>query len=251
MKQINFEKSNYDHKEELKAFVSTLEDATQKFNKTFENADAELKKIESSIEKKKESIEKLDATSKELSQKKEELEKLRELSNDEIGELEDKKKTVVFTDSEVQKMELDDLESLISSKKNKIAKIDTKISSTEEKEKANENNRKEVESELDVLNASRKKQEESVYRTESLLKLINSTMDMFKNSVQEILNSKYVDVTPKEKIEEKVELESTGEIDTHNTIEERSGEEVINDHENDVILDSTIETQMMKWKVLI
>ncbi len=239
MKQINFEKSNYDHKEELKAFVSTLEDATQKFNKTFENADSELKKIEANIEKKKDSIEKLDTASKELFQKKEELEKLRELSNDEIKELEEKKKTVVFTDTEVQKMELDDLESLISSKKNKIAKIDTKISSTEEKEKANDDNRKEAESELDVLNASKKKQEESVYRTESLLKLINSTMDMFKNSVQEILNSKYVDVTPKENITEKTE--STSEINVLNTIEERDGEEVIDDHENDFLLDSSVE----------
>ena len=211
MKKIDFKTSNYNHKEELETFVTAVNDLIEGYNKTFENADAELTKIENNINKKNESLSKLESTAAELTKKMEELEELKTFSNNEIKELNDKKKTISFVDSEVQKMEIDDIDTLIASKKSKISKIETKINSTRDKIKSNNDSQNTAEKALKDLDKSKTACEESLYRTKNLLKLINSTGDVLNQSIQEILDGDYVQIKKPEPTPEVVE-EVTEEV---------------------------------------
>lgn len=205
MKQINFETSKYDHKEELKTFLTSFNDLIDSFDKSFVNADAGLKKIDSSIEKKVTSIDKLNNLAKELEQRVTELKELKDFSTEEVTSLETKKKRVDFSDSEVQKMVLDDIDSEITAKKNKISKIDVKINATKEKIKTNNTSTKEAESELAELKSQKRETEESLYRTNALLKLIRTTKESFNDSVKDIITSAYIE--PKIETQESVKTE--------------------------------------------
>ncbi len=212
MKQLDFETSNYKHKEDIKTFVSSFNEMVEKYVKSFENADADLKKANVGIEKKNTAIRKLDATLADLNKKTDELKALKELSSEEIKSLEDKKGAISFTDSEVQKMELEDLNAQISAKKGKISKIDAKLDSTKSKIKTSTEERKACEKELKELDKQRLAEEEALYRTESILGLINETKEMINNQVLDIINAPYKPIT--EIVEEIVEEEPVAEVKT-------------------------------------
>lgn len=100
MKQLDYESSNYKHKEDIKIFVNTFNELADKYVKSFENSDSDLKKISASIAKKNNSIEKLEASLLDLGNKTTELGALKDLSNEEIKELNAKKSSISYTDSE-------------------------------------------------------------------------------------------------------------------------------------------------------
>ena len=80
MKQLDYESSNYKHKEDIKIFVNTFNELADKYVKSFENSDSDLKKISASIAKKNNSIEKLEASLLDLGNKTTELGALKDLS---------------------------------------------------------------------------------------------------------------------------------------------------------------------------
>lgn len=207
MKQLDFETSNYKHKEEIKTFVSGFNEMVDKYVKTFDNADADLKRANAGIEKKNASLGKLDAVLADLNKKTDELKSLKELSSEEIKSLEEKKGAISFTDSEVQKMELEDINAQISAKKGKISKIDAKLDATKAKIKTSNDERKTCEKELKELDKQRVQEEEALYRTETLLSLIRETKEMINSQVIDIINAPYSPVVEtEEEIEEEVEV---------------------------------------------
>lgn len=191
MKQLDFETSSYKFKEEVKTYVTGFNDLTEKYLKSFENSDADFKKVVGNIEKKNATIEKLESSLVDFNNRTDELKALKELSNVEIKSLEAKKAEISYTDSEVQKMEVDDINSQISSKKGKISKIDAKLESTKAKIKSSTDEKKVQEKQLKELEKQKKTEEEALFKTEAILNLINETKTAFNDKILEIINSTY------------------------------------------------------------
>lgn len=211
MKQFDFETSNYKNKEEIKTFITTFNDMVDKYVKSFDNSDADLKKVNVNIEKKTALVGKLETAVLDLNKKVEELSSLKELANAEIKELTSKKSEITFTDSEVQKMELDDINSQITSKKSKIAKIEAKIEATKTKIKTNNDEKKTTEKELKELEKSKKSEEEALYRTQGILDLLKASKEDINSKVIEIINAPYRPVSEETK-EESVQVEPAPEM---------------------------------------
>ncbi len=208
MKQFDFETSNYKHKEEVKTFVLGINDTIDKFVKTYDNREQELKKIDSSISKKNDNIEKLEITLADLTKKTDEFKSLKEFTNSEISELNIKKSEISYTDNEVQKMELDDINSQIAQKRNKISKVDAKLDVIKAKVKTSNDEKKTCEKELKDLEKSKLGEEENLYRTNLLLALIEETKDQLNDRIIEIINEPYHRKT-KEKEEVEIKEEET------------------------------------------
>ena len=211
MKQLNFKDSNYDYKEELQVFVTSVNDLITKFIKSFDNRGKKLSKIQDNISKKKSSIDKIEKTITELSKRQEELQNLKDITNNEIKELEAQKGSIDFTDSEVQKMEIEDLDALIANKTGKISKIDEKLTSTLEAIKTNEEQKKTSIQELETMEKEKDQTAESLMRTEDLLSHIESNKDAFNNGIVEILKKKYNTVEEKQE-EIKIDFENKKEV---------------------------------------
>ncbi len=255
MKQLDFETSNYKHKEDLKTFVNSVNDLADKYAKTFANADADLNKITSTIEKKNVAIGKLEAGLLDLNKKIDELDALKRLSNEEIRELNEKKSSISYTDSEVQKMELDDINSQITAKKGKISKIDGKLDATKAKIKSSNEERKTSEKELKDLDKERVLEEEALFKTQSLLKLIEDVKTELNNKALEIVNAPY---KPQEPVkQEETVVDKTEELAVENTTQETEQEEqettitpedvVLTDVDADLdVLDYTVETKPLE-----
>ena len=194
MEQKSLEMSNYNHKEELATFVTSLNELIDKYNFSFEDRYSVLRKLEDNIQKQEDSLKNLETVGEGLLKREEELASLKAATEEEIKKLEMEKEAIGYTDSEVQSMELEDIEALISSKQNKISKIETKISTTKDKISANDTEKEECENTLKDLEKDRHDEEESVFRTEAILKLTESTKQMFNNSIEEILKSEYIEV---------------------------------------------------------
>ena len=191
MKQLDYESSNYKHKEDIKIFVNTFNELADKYVKSFENSDSDLKKISASIAKKNNSIEKLEASLLDLGNKTTELGALKDLSNEEIKELNAKKSSISYTDSEVQKMELDDINSQITAKKSKITKIDAKIDATKTKIKAGNEEKKVSQKELQELEKTKLNEEEALFKTQSLVSLVKELKEEMNNRALDIVNAPY------------------------------------------------------------
>lgn len=191
MKQLDYESSNYKHKEEIQIFVNSFNELADKYVQSLENSDVDLKKVTSSIEKKNASIEKLEASLLDLNNKTNELTALKEMSSEEIRSLNAKKDTISYTDSEVQKMELDDINSQISAKKGKISKIDSKIDSTRAKIKSGTDEKKMSEKELANLEKSKLREEEALFRTQSLVSLVQEIKNEMNKRALDIVNAPY------------------------------------------------------------
>ena len=202
MKQLDYESSNYKHKEDIKTFVNSFNELAEKYIKGFENCDSDLKKVDASIAKKNNAIEKLEATLLDLGNKTTELNNLKEMSNEEIKALNAKKSSISYTDSEVQKMELDDINSQITAKKGKISKIDVKIDATKAKIKAGNEEKKTNVKELQELEKSRATEEESLFRTQSLVRLVESMKEEMNTRALEIVNAPYKPVKQEVKVDQ-------------------------------------------------
>lgn len=208
MEQKSLEMSNYNHKEELAAFVTSLNELIDRYNFSFEDRYSVLRKLEDNIQKEEDSLKELEGIKDELTKREDELSMLKTSTEEDIKKLESEKDAIEFTDSEVQSMELEDIEALISSKRNKISKIESKISTTNNKIDENSNEIKECKDTLSKLENDRRNEEESVFRTEAILKLTESTKQMFNNSIEEILKSEYISVKNDENLfEESLEEE--------------------------------------------
>lgn len=222
MKRIDYSTIKYDGKDEVKLFVGSLEQAFSKFNKNVEQYNSSIKKLVDSIDKKKAQIEKLNEISLELSKKMEEFDELKTSAKKEISDLEDKKRSISYVDKEVQKMETDDIDSLINSKRHKIEKIDVKIASTKEKVATNNAELKTAEKELKALFDEKMEAEGNLSKTEAIARLIgNSTEDICVN-IDEILHSEYV-VIEEDDIDDTNKENVFKEID-----EEDSDDDVLN-----------------------
>ena len=245
MKQINFESSSYNHKEELQTFLNSFNDLVEKYNKNFDNRNVALNRIKADITRKKNSIGKLEANEIELARREEELKVLKESANSDIKELEAKKKTIDYTDSEVMKMEKDDIDTLIGSKKNKINKIDAKMEVTRTKLTENKDSKEICVNELKSLEEKKQAEEESLFKTQAILKLTEDVRESLNNDVYNILSGSYP------KGEKKVEEQSTIEITPIEEVpiepeikieEQEEPEDVIAENEN-VVIDYTYENE--------
>jgi len=211
MKQVDFDSSNYKHKEDIKTFVVGFNDMVDKYFKTFENREADLKKVNSTIEKKDAALAKLEASLIDLGNKTEELKALKELSSGEIKELDAKKSTISYTDSEVHKMELDDINAQIAAKKGKISKIDAKVDATKVKIKTSNEEKKVIEKELKDLDKQRLAEEEALFKTEAILSYMSETKEALNSSILDILNAPYTPIVEENEaalVAEKITLET-------------------------------------------
>ncbi len=237
MKQLDYESSNYKHKEDIKLFVNSFNELADKYVKNFENSDADLRKVTSSIAKKNASIEKLEASLLDLGNKTSELGALKELSNDEIKALTAKKSSIAYTDSEVQKMELDDINSQITAKKSKITKIDAKIDTTKAKIKAGNEEKKVSQKELQELEKAKSYEEEALFRTQSLVDLVKELKEQMNSRSLDIVNAPYKPVKEEEPkveiVDEKPKAVSLDEL-TAGDLDKPILEEVIEEKEEEV-----------------
>lgn len=229
MKQVDYETSDYKNKIEVKTFVESVTESIDKFAKTLDNRESELKRINNSIEKKHKDIEKMDGAIADLTNKIEEFKQLKERSNEDLTVLNGKKSIISYNDSDVQKMELDDICSQIASKKSIIAKITTKIDSAKTKIKTDEENKKIANRELRDLEKAKKEEEKNLFRSEELLALVQDIKERLNNRAVEILNDvpekktiSTVEVTlePVDEAKEKVTLEPAEETKKEATPEE-------------------------------
>lgn len=212
MKQLDFESSNYKHKEEIKIFVGTFNDMVDKYLKAHDNREADLKKVNTTIDKKTAALNKLEASLVDLGNKTEELKALKEFSSNEIKELDAKKGDISFTDSEVHKMELDDINAQIAAKRGKISKIEAKVDATKAKIKTSNDEKKLVEKELKDLGKQKLAEEEALFRTEEILAYISETKDALNRRIFDIINSPYNPIVEDEEEVEEIIEESV--IDT-------------------------------------
>lgn len=226
MKKIDFSTVKYDAQEDVKKLIENLEMSLTKFSKNIDQNNANIKKLDDSIEKKKGAISKLNETALELSKKMEEFDTLKTAAKREINELEDKKSKISYVDKEVQKMETDDIDALINAKTSKIEKIDTKVLSTKEKIETNNTLLQTAESELDALINEKTETEGNLSKTEALVKLLNNVSEDICVNVEEILNSEYVVIT---EVAEEIEEPATIEV------EEKERSIVSKDVEDDLL----------------
>lgn len=234
MKQINFESSNYNHKEELQTFLSSFNELVDKYNKNFDNRNAALNRIKADITRKKNSIDKLETSGIELAKREEELKSLKESATSDIKELEAKKKTIDYTDSEVMKMEKEDIDTLIGSKKNKINKIDAKMEVTRTKLTENKDSKEVCVSELKALEDKKLAEEDSLFKTQAILKLTEDVRENLNNNVYDILKGSYK--KEEEKVEETKKEDVKESLEPEVKIEEEKIEEVIPEND-DVVID--------------
>lgn len=247
MKQLDYETSNYKHKEDIKNLVNGITELTDKYLKSFENSGAELVKIETGIEKKTNAIAKIEDSLLDLSKKTDELKALKDLSNEEIRVLESKKGEINYTDNEVKKMELEDINAQIAAKKSKISKIDIKMDSTKAKVKSNNDEKKTNEKELKELEKQKKYEEEALYRTEALLELIKQTKDSLSTKVLEIINAPYRKEIINEPVLEERHNEPTQPVmEIHDAVSEIIDEPVLDFQREENIAKDIVQDSAMK-----
>lgn len=208
MKEINFETVNYNRKDELKTFITSFNELIDKYNRSLEAKNTTLQKLKTSIERKKNAINKLEVNGEELVKREEELRVLKTNTGEDIKRLEEEKKEIDYTDIEVMKMEREDIDTLINAKKAKITKIDAKVNTTRDKILENKESKKNSIQELKDLENQKMSEEDSLFKTQSLLKLTYTTKEAFNSSVSEILRSVYI---PEEEREETKEIEKIKE----------------------------------------
>ncbi len=233
MKQLDYDSSNYKYKEDIKVFVNTFNEIADKYVKGLENSDADLKKVTANIAKKNTAIEKLEASLLDLGNKTTELAALKDLSNEEIKSLNAKKSLISYTDSEVQKMELDDINSQITAKKGKISKIDAKIDATKAKIKTSNEEKKTNQKELQELEIAKVVEEEALFKTQSLIELVKELKDEMNSRSLEIVNSTYKSIEEKEA--------PVLEPEVHNIFEEITEQELSNPVEEEIVLEEVEE----------
>lgn len=233
MKQLDYDSSNYKYKEDIKVFVNTFNEIADKYVKGLENSDADLKKVTANIAKKNTAIEKLEASLLDLGNKTTELAALKDLSNEEIKSLNAKKSLISYTDSEVQKMELDDINSQITAKKGKISKIDAKIDATKAKIKTSNEEKKTNQKELQELEKAKVVEEEALFKTQSLIELVKELKDEMNFRSLEIVNSTYKSIEEKEA--------PVLEPEVHNIFEEITEQELSNPVEEEIVLEEVEE----------
>ena len=259
MKQVNYDYSKYDHKEELKLMVNAVNDSFDKFAKSVDGRKTSATRIENSINKKSTALDKLNNIKEDLTNKIDELETIKQNTNREIKALGDKRSLIHYDNAEVMKMETDDISSLIEVKKAKVAKLDSKITETIEESKENDSKIKVVAEEIETLETEKKERQESLYKTEALVKLINSTRENFGKSVEEILNKEYVTEEVKEEeplVTEFVEVneyvDDTPEIvieDTKDEIEEiPEVKEELTNPVDDMVIEDTSELSILDFE---
>lgn len=207
MRQLNYDYSNYDHKEELKVLVNSINESFDKFAKSFDGRKSSITRLEASIEKKKTCLEKAHGISDGLKNRISELSSLKSITNDEIRELDEKKKSISYEDSEVQKMETEDLDVIIEAKQSKISKITERINATTLEAKTKDTDIKRIEGEIKSLENEKKMREESQLRTDALIELINNTRNNFSSGVEEILRKKIENSNNNEDKKENVKIE--------------------------------------------
>ena len=207
MRQLNYDYSNYDHKEELKVLVNSINESFDKFAKSFDGRKSSITRLEASIEKKKTCLEKAHGISESLKNRISELSSLKSITNDEIRELDEKKKSISYEDSEVQKMETEDLDVIIEAKQSKISKITERINATTLEAKTKDTDIKRIEGEIKSLENEKKMREESQLRTDALIELINNTRNNFSSGVEEILRKKIENSNNNEDKKENVKIE--------------------------------------------
>lgn len=217
MKQLDYETSNYKNKESVKLFVDSINDLTNKFVKTFDSREAELKKINATIDRKNDQIVKCENNVIDFTKKIDEFHALKEKSNAEIETLNMRKSEVSYTDSEVQKMEIDDINFQINAKKNIVGKISTKIESAKNKIKTNNEEKRNLTKEIKDLNKERDDAENTLRITNEMLELIGSLQSEMNTRMVEIINS----VTPsKRKSVIEVSLEEVKEEEPEETTDD-------------------------------
>jgi len=231
MEQINFENVNYNRKEELEVFINSLNDLVDKYISSFNNKSDALNIVLSEIQDKNIKIDALNASRIELSKREEELAALRDNTNKDIENLEFKKGKIEYTDSEVQKMEAEDIETLIVTKKDKISKIEGKLETTRNDISSNDNQREVEESRLKTLEEKRKVEEDSLLKTEAILNLTETTQRTFTSELMNILQESTLSIKEKFERNENETLQESIENDFEIKTEENPllSEDVLNE----------------------
>lgn len=187
MMRIKYEASDYERIDSVKTLVDSVATLFDKFYNDFNDRYEPLQKAEKDIDDKKKEIESYSSTIRDCDLKIDELGRLRDKTKGDIEELSLKKKDISYTDSEVQRMEEEDIDSEISSKTEKIAKIETKLLNTQEKREINKFNKEDAEKELNELIIFKNHQEAYIKKTEDLLDLITATKEKFEEDIAKIL----------------------------------------------------------------
>ena len=191
MNKVNLENSNYNRKHDLRDLINAFDSATNKFESAAKSVNDDVTRLDSEIERKRLNIEKLEDVERKLNIKEEELDRLKDSTQTSIQELENRKKNVDYEDSDLQKMEIEDIESLIAIKKNKISKIEAKIVTNKEKIKTNVGNLSASRRDLDKLLEEKEISEDSLLRTNDLLDVIHDFSEDFAQRLQSIVDKKY------------------------------------------------------------
>ncbi len=189
MMRINYEASDYEKIDSVKELVESVGDLFDKFYNNFNNRYEPLQQADRDIEDKKKQIDSYTTTIEDCNKKIEELSRLRDKTKKDIDDLSEKKKEISYTDSEVQKLEEEDIDSEINSKNEKIARIETKLLNAREKLEINKFNKEDAEKELDEAKEYKKKQEAFIKKTEDILDLLTSTKEKFEGDIASILES--------------------------------------------------------------
>ena len=207
MENIKLKSSDYSRLEETQKLVNSLNAWVLKYNKDTKNKENELKNINSQINKKNKSIEKANDNTLNFTKKLEELESIKSSAKVRVKELEKEKTGLSFSDSDVQKMEMQELNEQISSKHSKINKLSTLIAST--KDSINNNNRElgDLKNELATLESAKIVAEKSLERTNALIKLVNETAEKFVEEVKHILSDDFLKKEEKPEIKEEPKKE--------------------------------------------
>ena len=192
MENVKLNSNGYSRIDELQKFVNSLNTIVNKYNKDTKNKEHELKEINDQIAKKNKNIEKANQNTISLTKKLEELEAVKIATKLRVKELEKEKTTLSFSDSDVQKMETQELNEMISSKHSKINKISSLINNTKTSISANNKNLGELKSELSTLESAKIAAEKSLKRTNALIELVNNTNQKFVDDVKNILSTDFL-----------------------------------------------------------
>ena len=191
MEKTKLNSSDYSRLEEVQKLVDSLNSIVTKYNNDTKNKEKDLKDINSQITKKNKSIEKANKNTINFTKKLEELEAIKASAKVRVKELEKEKEELSFSDSDVQKMETQEISELISSKQSKINRLGSLIGNT--KANINNNNKQlgELKSDLAVLENAKVAAEKSLERTDALIKLVNDTNKNFIEEVKYILSNDF------------------------------------------------------------
>lgn len=201
MNNVKLNSGDYSRIEEIQKFVNSFNNLVFDYNKSTKNKEQDLRNLNNQIDKKNRAIDNANKVTLDLSKKLEELEGISVSTKKRIKDLEQEKNSISFSNSDIQKMELQEISELIASKNAKVEKITNLINGTKSSISNNNKELNTLKNELTGLENAKVSAEKSLKRTDALIDLINETSKNYIDSVRFILSKDFLN-----KIEEPVKV---------------------------------------------